>query len=245
MDDCRNNGATPLGATPNPIDLVSGAKTFRAIDYNTIDGSLTLERYYTTLLAAGSPSKLAATPLGLANWRFGFQIELHISEDWGLGTSGVVTVVLPSGRGFSFQRQASDGSITPYTSSIYPLGQLDYTLTLVGNWPTDLSKIRNAKSYWTLRDRDDNVFSLETFADPSTGLFTVARPVRVTRRGGLQLNLVYGSSSEFISITDSYGKTIEFEWDFNDPSKVGGTGAAIPAAIMSQSARSLQAPVQL
>jgi hypothetical protein len=183
-DDCQNKGATPLGATPNSIDLVSGAKRFRAIDYSTADGALSLARSYTTLLAAGSPSKLAAVPLGLANWRFWFQVELHLSIDW--VSSDVVTVVLPGGRGLSFERQ-TDGSVTPYTSATYPLKQTDYTLTFDDAWPADLSTIMDAKTHWTLRGPDDRVWSLETFADVSTGLFTVARPVRVTRRGGLQL----------------------------------------------------------
>jgi RHS repeat-associated protein len=228
MDDCQNKGATPLGATPNSIDLVSGAKGFRAIDYRTADGALSLARSYTTLLAAGSPSKLAAVPLGLANWRFWFQVELHLSIDW--VSLNVVTVVLPGGSGFSFQRQ-TDGSIEPYTSSTYPLKQTDYTLTFDDPWPPNPDTITDAKTHWTLRDPYDGVWSLETFADVSTGLFTVARPVRVTRRGGLQLDFQYGTSNQLISITDSFGKTIGFEWNLIDPQAVGGTGAVLPGAI--------------
>jgi hypothetical protein len=226
-DDCQNNGATPLGATPNSIDLLSGAKRFRAIDYRTVNGDLILARYYTPLLAAGSPSKLAAVPLGLANWRFWFQPELHLSIDW--DSLNVATVVLPGGRGFSFQRQ-TDGSMTPYTSSTYPL-KTDYELTFDDEWPADPDTIIDAKTHWTLRGPDDSVWSLETFADVSTGLFTVARPVRITRRGGLQLFLEYGPSNELTLIRDSYGKTIEFESDRIDPQAVGGTGAVLPGAI--------------
>ncbi|NOT39068.1 MAG: RHS repeat protein [Alphaproteobacteria bacterium] len=229
QDDCdKNKQGTPTGSTPNPIDLVSGTKRFRAVDFETADGALRLVRSYSSLPWAGTPSKLASVPQGLANWQFDFQVELQIGEGW--EASKTVAIALPNGTAVSFARQ-TNGTMATYTPAAYPRPQTDYTLTFNGTWPSDLNTIRNAKTYWTLRDAQDNVWSLETFADAATGLFTIARPTQVVYRSGLALTLAYGSSYQLTSVTDSYGKQITFTWEMIDPALVGGTGAAIPGAI--------------
>jgi RHS repeat-associated protein len=227
-DDCNNKGGTPIGSTGNPIDLGSGMKRFSAVDFKTADGALTLARSYSSIPWAGTPTKLANVPLGLANWQFDFQVELQLGEGWEAQRS--VAVTFPRGVAISFARQ-TNGTMAPYTPAAYPRPQTDYTLTFNGTWPTDLNTIRNAKTYWTLRDAEDNVWSLETFADSATGLFTIARPTQVVYRSGLTLTFAYGSVYQLTSVTDSFGKQITFTWDMIDPALVGGTGAAVPGAI--------------
>ena len=226
QDSCTRGNST--GATGNPIDLVSGTKRFRATDYETTDGSLRLVRSYSSLAGTGSPSKFAALPAGLANWYFDFQVELQISGDW--ESLRTVTVSLPHGRAVSFQRQTS-GTVTPYTPASHPRPQTDYTLSLVGTWPSNLNTIRNAATTWTLRDQADNVWTLQTLADTNTGLFTVARPTSVVRRNGQQLTFQYGAARELTSITDSFGKTITFDWHLIDQTTIGGTGPVVLGAI--------------
>jgi hypothetical protein len=225
---CTNGGGSPRGETDAPIDLVSGTKRFAALDYETTDGGLRLSRSYSSLAFAGAASVLAAKPIGLANWAFDFQIELQIGEQW--EGQRVVTVTFPDGISIAFARQTS-GAMTPYTPTQYPLPQTDHALSFTGTWPSNLNTIRTAKTYWSFRDRDDNVWSLETFADSANGLYMTARPVSVTYRSGRQLTFAYGSVYELTSITDSHGKQITFDWDLIDPSVVGGTGAIIPGAI--------------
>ncbi|MEQ1868294.1 MAG: hypothetical protein ABL996_27065, partial [Micropepsaceae bacterium] len=130
QDDCdKNKQGTPTGSTPNPIDLVSGTKRFRAVDFETADGALRLVRSYSSLPWAGTPSKLASVPQGLANWQFDFQVELQIGEGW--EASKTVAIALPNGTAVSFARQ-TNGTMATYTPAAYPRPQTDYTLTFNG-----------------------------------------------------------------------------------------------------------------
>ena len=222
-------GATPLGATPNSIDLVSGAKRFRANDYRTAEARV--EPGAILHHAAGS----------------------RIAEQTRGGAAGPCELaVLVSGRTASFLRLGQLGcrdrrstrrqrvlisAPNRWVDDALYLGYLPATADgLHADVRRRLARCSehqywDAKTHWTLRDRYDSVWSLETFADVSTGLFTVARPVRITRRGGLQLFLEYGPSNELTLIRDSFGKTIGFEWRLIDPQAVGGTGDVLPGAI--------------
>jgi hypothetical protein len=155
----------------------------------------------------------------LANWRFDFQYELQIGSGW--SGSNILTLVTPSGGVLAFQRQ-SDGSLISYPDPAYKQPQTDFTLTLVGSWPTDLTTLNSASTTWTLVDGDDTTWTLQTFADPITGLFSIARPVSMLRRDGLQLNFNYVAPLQLTSISDAYGNQITFDWLVDDYSSGGG-----------------------
>jgi hypothetical protein len=73
-----NQGATPVGETGGPIDLLTGSKSFAVTDFETADGSLRLARSYASLPYGGSPDpsdNMVNRPIGLANWLFDFQID--------------------------------------------------------------------------------------------------------------------------------------------------------------------------
>jgi YD repeat-containing protein len=77
-------------------------------------------------------------------------------------------------------------------------------------------------------DFEDKVGLFQSFSDPYDS-YHLAHPISVTFRGGLQWTFSYGSNNELVAITDSFGKSITFDWVVADPSTIGGTG--VPRAL--------------
>ena len=239
-----NNGGTPVAETQNPIDIFTGSKAFSLVDFETADGSLRLRRVFAGLPYGGAPYhdpagtgtvQVPAAPLGLANWFFDFQYELQIGGAW-TGSKPVLVVFAPFGGSYAFQRQTS-GEMVPYVNpTIYPLPQTDYTLSFVGTWPSDLSTITSASTMWKLTDPDDNVWTLQTFQDPVSGLYNIARPVSMRARSGFQLTFQYDSNAphQLVNMTDSFGKSITFEWLINNPTD---TGTPLPRRLPKPSSK--------
>jgi RHS repeat-associated protein len=224
-----NNGGTPNPSTAHPIDILTGSKRFEVTDFETADGSLRLRRMYATRPNGGTKAPEMRGIVGLGNWAFDFQYEMQIpTAEW----SGYknLALVTPSGASYDFQRQ-SDGSMKPYTNSLYPLAHTDYTLQLNGPWPTNLADINTATSIWSLRDPDGAVWTMQTFLDAQTGKYDVAYPTAMTTREGLVWTFAYGSKNELISIADSYGKAIVFTWNYVDPSTLGSSDPAFAITI--------------
>ena len=168
-------------------------------------------------------------PWGLATWLYDFQFELQVSPSW--NTTDQLSIVTPDGVALGFQRQ-SNGSMTPVLPSNYGEPQTDYTLALIGSWPSDLTTLTSAPTAWTLTGPDDTVYTIQTFFDPRTNAYTVGRPVQIARRDGLTDTLAYGTQGQLTSVTDSYGKSITFDWIVDDYTPYGGniTPMAISAA---------------
>src|SRR5689334_80800 len=55
----------PTCRTPHPIDILNGNKTFRADDFTTADGGLSLARSFNSLAASGAGASIGSLPLGL------------------------------------------------------------------------------------------------------------------------------------------------------------------------------------
>ncbi|WP_348637297.1 RHS repeat-associated core domain-containing protein [Caulobacter sp. NIBR1757] len=107
-----------------------------------------------------------------------------------------------------------------------PTPQTDYRLEFVGSWPGVLDNLANAQSTWKLTDAEDTVWVLQTFLDPISGKYDIARPVSRTTRDGLIWTFTYGTANQLTKIEDSYGKEISFTWLTGSWS-----GGAFPLAI--------------
>jgi RHS repeat-associated protein len=217
-DHCVKDGedwpkVCPTCATPYPIDVLTGNKTFRADDFTTADGGLSLARSFNSLMASGAGASISSLPPALANWAFDWAFELHIASAWDSG-SYVIGVIDPRGGVYQFQRNSTTGLMQPFVNATYPLPQPGYVLTFTGTWPSNLSTIRNASTTWTLKDPQDRTWYLQTFADPSSGKYVVARPTSMVDRNGRTLTFAYGGSTELVSITDGDGKQITFDWNY-------------------------------
>lgn len=191
--------------TGRPIDLVTGAKTLRAEDFDAGSGLLRLSRTYST--AAGGSSETVQQPLSFANWSADFTYELHLGASWSSGRAGLL---LPDGSRFIFAK--SGLAMVPYVSSQYPIPSTDFSLEFVGTWPATLADVKATQSRWSLRDPQNNVWELETIYNVLTGEWDIARPVRKIEPGGQGLAFTYGVTGNLTSVTDSYGKQITFDW---------------------------------
>ena len=190
--------------TPHPISLLGGAKRFFSNDFTSADGGLSLSRTFVSRSYGGiDANQTVELPSGLANWRFDFQYELQIPDYFAAYQN--VTLLAPEGGGFGFHKNA-DGSLSPLDEQSNV--QSDYRLSLVGTWVADP---RTVKTYWRMTDADDGVWLLETFAD-AAGKFTIARPTSHTTRAGLARSFTYTTAGVLTAMTDSYGKTITFDW---------------------------------
>jgi len=107
QDDCTiNNGGNINVHSKNPIDIITGAKLFRAVDFKTTDGSLLLERVYNSRSYSGSAysTVAVAAPVGLGvYWKFWFQHELLFSKDFPYN----LEIDLGDGLSLPFVREAS------------------------------------------------------------------------------------------------------------------------------------------
>jgi hypothetical protein len=176
---------------------------------------LTVERHFSTRLSGGEGAgngTLLAVPLGFLNWRFGLNLELQLGPYWdGYGMAGVAS---PRGGYYTFV--LSNGLLIPFTSANYPLPSTDYRLEFVGTLPGNLAAVKTAKSNWIVRDRGDRTWYLETFLNPQTNNYDIARPLRMVEPGGLEFTYTYAGYDALLSIADSKGRELMFEWQMLD-----------------------------
>jgi RHS repeat-associated protein len=214
----QNKGGNASGSTSHPIDLMTGAKTFRFRDFETADGALVLERVYNSLSYAAEPAVMKRLPWGIGNgWRFTFQHEIH------LYTSAYAALATAEGGAYGFKRDNTTGAWLADNYGNTIRRQTDYELAFVGTYPASWSTVVAAPSQWSMRDAQDRVWLFQTYLNASTGKYDIGLPTSVTFRGGLQWTFTYGSLNQLTSITDSYGKVISFTWYTYD----GGGGIPV------------------
>jgi hypothetical protein len=228
-----NNDANLGYRTKNPIDVITGAKIFRAIDFKTADGSLRLERIYNTRSYSGSYYRALSVgvPVGLGNyWKFWFQHEILFNKDFPYN----LEVDLADGLAVAFKRLSSGAMDRQSWGGPGPKNQTGYRMELVGSWPANPSDIALSSSQWKFYDPEDRIWTFQTFLNVNTGKYLQGRPISITFRGGLQWTFTYGTHNELTSIQDSYGKTISFSWAMHDLSASGGT---VSPGVVSNAAR--------
>ena len=222
-----NNGGNGAPATGHPIDLTTGSKLFRVTDFVTGDGSLSLERIYSSMSYGNQKGIMSRAPWGIGQgWRFGFQFELH------LGNYSQIELATPEGSALAFSGTPS-GTFSPAQQGYSLPRQTDYTLQFVGTYPSSWTDVLAASTQWKVKDSKDRVWTFQTYQEVGSGKYTAALPIAVTFRNGLQWTLAYGTYHELTSITDSYGKSISFTWYMNDPTALGSTDAPSPVGIKS------------
>lgn len=194
--------------TPHPISIISGAKTFTAEDFSDT-GGLSLSRTFNSNPAGYMQGNVVRPTRGLASWAFDFAFELHL-PNWS-SSSQTAGLLSPRGSSYLFSADAS-GNVTALHSGNDVSPQNDYTLKYNGAWPSNASNMLNFQSNWILQDAQDRIWYLQSFKDPSSGKYDVALPVRMVDPGGRELAFGYGPTSELLSITDSNGNTISFDW---------------------------------
>lgn len=204
--NCSSSCAAPVPTTPNPVNLLSGGKQFAVDDFRTAEGGLALSRRFTSVSYGGWGARLVNVPQALANWTFDFQYELQISDQTFYDKQ--VVVASPRGGAYPFQVLPS-GAVVSAPTLARPEPQFNYRLELLT--PT-AGNLRTVPTRWRLTDADDNRWILETYLDPVVGRYLIARPISVTSREGYQRVFRYNSTWQLVALTDSYGRTISFEW---------------------------------
>ena len=220
-DNCGsfNNGGGVSMESAYPIDILRGAKLFRATDFSTADGSLKLERLFNSRGYVGTHGYMRAAPLGLGSvWHFAFQHELQFNNSFG----DQVEFESADGGSYPFSRNSA-GVMTPVNISYGFIQQTDYTLELVGPWPSNIDDILTASTQWKVHDPHGSTWTFQSFYDAVSGKYRIARPIEVVFQGGRQWTFTYGSYNELSSVKDGYGKTISFTWRLRDFSAMGGS----------------------
>ena len=205
------NSGTPRAISKHPIDFVCGNKELVVQDFTTADDSIQLTRKFESQeYLSPAAGERVANPAGLGNWLYDFQFELQLGPAW--AASSDVLLMTPQGASIFFQKSGTSLNLIPAGNGVYSPPQTDYALSIVGSWPSDPTTVQTT---WTLTDSNDTVWTLQTFDDPLTSKWDIARPTSMTRRGGLTWTFVYGAQNQLISITDSFGKQITFDWLLN------------------------------
>jgi RHS repeat-associated protein len=230
-----NNGASQNPQTGFPIDILTGSKFFRVTDFSTANGSLKLERFYESIAYGGQTFIMTKLPYQIGGgWRFSFQNELQFDTSGWLNGGYYLELETAKGGSFGFTYNRVYGNFSPYQPD-YSTAQTDYSLQLVGTWPSNPATMMSESTQWTVHDPEDRVWLFQTFLNPLSGYYDVAYPISVTFRGGLTWTFAYGSSNQVTSVTDSYGNTISFNWTIYNPSTNGASGPPVPIGITSAS----------
>jgi RHS repeat-associated protein len=238
-----NNSGTPAPKTPFPIDILSGNKTLTAEDFANSTRSLVLTRVHAsaaqinpTSWRSGVATGPLAFPAGLGNWLYDFQVELHIS---GMAPASPVLALMPDGEAPAFAQNTvtpSSTTLVPYTGTLPTNPQTSYTLTIQGSaWPTNLTA---QATTWTLTDGNDTVYTLQTYLDPGSGVYDIARPIQIQWRDGHSWTLSYGAKSsyhELDTVTDNFGNQLNFAW-------ITAANTNVPEAIGTVTIGSISAP---
>lgn len=211
-DDGRENPTVG-----NPIVLATGAKVRRELDYQTADGGLSIGRSYRSFQVGRPIDGVVlprSQPRGLApGWNFDFAMEVQLGALSGSPSApnAKVAVLMPDGSGYGFVLQ-SNGSWVEDPGAGEAFRSNALKLEFVGSLPQNLGDIRSASSNWKLTDRDDNVWSFQTFRAPQVGTFDIGMPTRMVARSGYTLDFAYNADTSLASITDSFGRTATFAW---------------------------------
>ncbi|WP_162149144.1 RHS repeat-associated core domain-containing protein [Asticcacaulis benevestitus] len=208
--DCdANNGSMPVATTPHPINTLTGSKRFSARDFASSDGTLLLDRHYNSR-PNGGVYLIGSTFTSLRNWTIGYDIQMVIDYH-SSPTDAAFKIVYPGGSAQTFKRQ-SDGSLKPEEQYGSATNLTDATLTLTGSWPTADYAFWTSSSTFTLRDRDDNLWTLASYQPAGSGGYNAAHPVSVQRPDGTTLTFAY-SNNALQSVTDQAGKAMTFTWN--------------------------------
>ncbi len=215
-DPCDDNGK-PNPKTGNPIIVSTGAKTLEALDYSSADGLFRIGRQYRSY-QVGRPIQQAvlprAQPRGLqGSWNFEFsrELQLGIVEGSPSSPNATVAILMPDGTGYGFTLQP-DGSWLEDSAAAFSSSSSNLKLEFVGTLPADLATIRNAPSVWRLTDKNDTVWTLETRSGPNGGPYVFGWPTSMATRSGYTQTFTYASDDSLASLTDSFGRTANFDW---------------------------------
>ncbi|RLQ85271.1 RHS repeat-associated core domain-containing protein [Notoacmeibacter ruber] len=227
---CRiANGGRLNPVVGNPIILSTGTKYHSVTDFASSDGKLVIARTYRSN-PLGRNKSARNLPLGLARgWQFNFAMELQLGTFSGSPSSpnANVTLIAPDGSAYDFKLN-SDGEWVGDTAS--GPASPDYSITHVGSLPADLSQIKSSSSDWAVAGSDDRLWTLKTFAHVNTpNRYDVARPLTAEEKGGYTWTYEYDPDDHrLLTITDSYSRTVSFDWSYFYTTTLSGISGALP-----------------
>lgn len=198
-----NNSCPTVG---NPIAPSDGGKIEDVLDYATGDGKFFIRRYYRSLPHIHNLQSYNGAFGGAAGgWRFAFNMELHLSG----GSGDYPTLYLPDGVAYDFARNGSSFAFK------VPINQRShYALSYVGTPPANWESVTGGPTQWKVMDPENRVWILQTFSQPNSGAYTVARPISMTAPGGYSWTFTYDAYGAVRKIVDSYGRTFGFTWNY-------------------------------
>jgi RHS repeat-associated protein len=204
---CNCNGGAASPTTPYPINLITGAKRFFDMDFESADGALVVNRTFVSI-PFGQLRSFVAHRNAFANWSSNLDVEINLGGSW--TSDRIVAILNGDGTAENFIRQ-SDGSLKPYSDNA--VADTDSRLTFVGAWPANLSTVTSAATQWQLVDRDNNIWTLQTLLNAGSGKYDIGRPIQVKRPDGTVLTFAYGADTGISTITDQTGKSISLTWN--------------------------------
>jgi RHS repeat-associated protein len=214
--DCStNNDSQANPAVGNPFILSTGCKILRADDYATADGQLEIGRAYRSLPIGASVSA-KVEPLGLAgNWTFDFAHEIQLGAFSGSPASPTakMALVASDGTAYDFVMQ-SGGAIVPDATTGAQYVPKNIKIEAVGALPTTLSNVTAASSQWKMTDEDETVWTFQTFPRRGFSGYLMGRPISRTTKENYRWDFTYATDGALQSITDSFGRTLNFSWNY-------------------------------
>ena len=218
-DSCNHDGVQKK--VGDPISVISGANIQARTDFETADGRLRFSRTYHSQ-PYGKVSGFSKLRVGLgANWLPSTDVELRFRSSFYLEPR--VDMVTPSGSAFAFTASNS-GEFTPArflnlfpTSSLAPFGGgIDgWRIEMSSPWPGrgDFTKASRSLRVTGPDGTVYNIVTVEVKHRASDIRFLRGRVHSIEYQGGYSQNYTYNAAGNLANITDSYNRTISFEYD--------------------------------
>lgn len=222
--------ANKCNTLPHPILIPTGDQIETASDFVTADGKLSVDRFYRSTparyMGTGNFGMAGNAPIlgELNGWSFGFALEWHLHDY--IATGYASQLYIPDGISASYGKVGNNfvpPSVTPNTR---------YKVEFVGTPPADWGTVFNASTQWRITETETGrIWLLQTFAkdyNTATLRYSVARPIKITDADGYVQNLAYGSMGELTSVTDSYGRVLNFTWYYRQLTAATGIAYTTP-----------------
>jgi RHS repeat-associated protein len=200
----------------DPVDIVAGRVVETVRDFQTADGLLYVDRLY----SGSSFGQTNFIPTGVARgagpgWQFSFAPQINLTASFGTDTS--VNMTLPDDTNYRLYYNTVFSRWELHDASVRPVSDIKrFTVEIVGGFPPgSLNNVTASSQQFIIRDTvEDITYTFFTYADPNdpNGRYTRGVPSSVRFGADYQWTYSYGTKKELESITDSFGRTLEFEW---------------------------------
>ena len=223
---CDTTGRSPNIARGNPVNVLNGAKTEAITDFATADGRMVVKRYYNSIPFGELTARTPASRILGTNWGLSTHPSMITGRHYPAGAQH--TFLAPDGAGGFFSARFGVGKAVFNSST--PLlggGTEEYNPTIPA-YETSVGIDLRQPTVFKIEKNDGTVYN---FLTPEFtrrfGPSLVPTLTSVDFPGDYSHIYSYREDGHVESITDSFGRTITFDYQMISWTKLDASGRVI------------------